>query len=404
MEHRHIRLVHDRDQAVPLDLKVDGATAGNRVHFVQATSLFRTGAARLNPRRFRHFDTRDARAARACLSNHVPLEPLGAIAGQSGWKDGAFRALLRSTNGEHVPQVRDFRYIRSVLAVVETGSFSAAAQQLNATQPGISQQVRRLEEALGLMLIERSTREAHPTAAGEVFALHCREMLKAHDKVVEQLRRSDRAAGTVVAGVPAWVSGTIAPTVIERFTRSHPGVSVDIMEARPDVLMDHLRRGGLSFAVVSGDDAPAGDVRLFEGEGVLVCRDESRFAPLASPRSLDVARVILPRAETLHRHILERWIAEHGIRPAEVLEVSSTMSTLSLILRSDRTTILPAMVALVEAGPRELGAIRISPAPVLPISVVRARERANVASDQLLRYVEEEIATPARHSSAMWQN
>lgn len=279
---------------------------------------------------------------------------------------------------------------------------SGAAEQLNATQSGISQALKRLENDLDIALFERTSRGIRPTPEGEIYYLHCKEMLKAHDAVVGQMRREAGNGQVVVAGMPAWMSGTIAPSVIQRFAESHPGLSVDIMEARPDVLMHHLNSGELSFAVCSGDECGPHSQSLFEDQGVLVARDDGRFGSVLEAGALSDCRLIVPRAGTRHRANIDGWLHDCRVMPAEVMEVSSAMSTLSLILRTDWVTILPGVVALVEADPRELSVSRLAPAPPLPISLVQSKDASTPASRELMSYVRDELQRLWVSSAAVW--
>jgi DNA-binding transcriptional LysR family regulator len=89
-------------------------------------------------------------------------------------------------------------YLQSFVAVVERGSFSAAAERLNLTQPAVSLQIRQLERCLGATLIERVGRKAKPTAAGAELLAHADQIDAAVTSAVEAVaRRATGAMGRV---------------------------------------------------------------------------------------------------------------------------------------------------------------------------------------------------------------
>ena len=76
-------------------------------------------------------------------------------------------------------------YLQSFLVVIESGSFSAAAERLHLSQPAVSLQVRQLEKSLNAPLIERVGRTAKPTAAGAALLAHAQQINAAVDLAVE---------------------------------------------------------------------------------------------------------------------------------------------------------------------------------------------------------------------------
>lgn len=78
--------------------------------------------------------------------------------------------------------------VRAFLAVVETGSFHAAAERLGLAQPTVSQQIRKLEESLAACLLERQRGGCQPTAQGSTFLPYARSLLKVADHAVDAIR------------------------------------------------------------------------------------------------------------------------------------------------------------------------------------------------------------------------
>src|SRR5437870_879091 len=95
-------------------------------------------------------------------------------------------------------------HLRTLQAIARHGSFSRAAQALNLTQPAVSMQVRHLEQALGLPLLERVGKRAFPTRAGEVLLAHADRALRELEAGVERVQQlRGVVAGRVRLGTSA---------------------------------------------------------------------------------------------------------------------------------------------------------------------------------------------------------
>ncbi len=123
--------------------------------------------------------------------------------------------------------------------VVEAGSFSAAARQLGSTASAVSRQVARLEQALSLRLMERTTRQLCLNEAGSEFYAHCRTMLDAADQALavgERLMSSPR--GLVRLSVPKAYGKFVISPLMPEFLRRYGDVDVQlhISDQSPDLI------------------------------------------------------------------------------------------------------------------------------------------------------------------------
>ncbi|MCP9337406.1 LysR family transcriptional regulator [Stutzerimonas xanthomarina] len=123
--------------------------------------------------------------------------------------------------------------------VVEAGSFSAAARQLGSTASAVSRQVARLEQALSLRLMERTTRQLRLNEAGSEFYAHCRTMLDAADQALavgERLMSSPR--GLVRLSVPKAYGKFVISPLMPEFLRRYDDVDVQlhISDQSPDLI------------------------------------------------------------------------------------------------------------------------------------------------------------------------
>ncbi len=126
--------------------------------------------------------------------------------------------------------------LRTLLAVIETRSFSAAALELDSAQSAVSYAVAELERDLGVRLLERGRFGARPTAVGERVAAHARGVLGLA-KAVRQEAALERGSvqGRVRVATFRSMASQVLPEVLARLGRSYPGLEVGLLEADGDV-------------------------------------------------------------------------------------------------------------------------------------------------------------------------
>ena len=123
----------------------------------------------------------------------------------------------------------DRRNLECFVAIAEEGHFRRAAVRCNISQPGISQQLRKLEETLGVVLLKRSSRQVSLTPAGAAFLNEARRILQDMDNAALIARRVDQGLqGTLVIGSTASALFILLPEIIERFTFRQPEIRVEV--------------------------------------------------------------------------------------------------------------------------------------------------------------------------------
>ncbi len=239
--------------------------------------------------------------------------------------------------------------IRLFVAAYEERSFTGAAQRENATQSGVSQHIRKLEEALGIQLFSRDKGHVLPTPAGDRYYQRCIDVLRAHDTATRTARSFGHGLdGDVTVGLmPTMTRCALAPT-LSHFIDEHPNVTVRVQEGYSGNLTQRVRSGELDFAIVPAFPGLAGlKSRLFlRTPEVLVCRADLAREHMAPIRLAETGalKLILPSAINTRRHTLETYCAANGIEIARVLELDAMLGTLDLISRSDWVGILPGIM------------------------------------------------------------
>src|SRR5687768_5104247 len=125
----------------------------------------------------------------------------------------------------------DLDWLETFLAVIDRGGFTAASEQVHRSQSRVSAHIASLERQLGVRLLDRSRRPATPTAAGQVFARHAREIVAGVGSAraaISALRGLDDHSLTLVT-TPC-VGAALFPEVLARVTAERPGLRVQLAE------------------------------------------------------------------------------------------------------------------------------------------------------------------------------
>jgi DNA-binding transcriptional LysR family regulator len=118
--------------------------------------------------------------------------------------------------------------IQSFVRVVETGSFSAVARELNTTQPTVSKQIAALEDYLDVQLLARSTRKLQLTQEGEQFFEHCQEVLDAAATAEASVGHRRNPVGTLRVSCPVAFGQHQLIPYVQGFLDRYPDIKLDL--------------------------------------------------------------------------------------------------------------------------------------------------------------------------------
>ncbi len=244
--------------------------------------------------------------------------------------------------------IGSLRQIQAFVAIVEEGSFTAAATREGATQSGMSQHLKLLETRLGVALLGRNGRRVVPTAAGRRYYDECVAALRKLDAAGATIATVERMGGEVRAGLmPTFTRAVLAPA-LRVFVEQSGGVSVKILEAYSGVLTDKVRAGELDFAIVPSFALPPGlhATRIATNREMLVGRAGRTGKHLDPVRLSDLGPldIVLPGPLNTRRQSIETYIGANGVDIRNRLELDAMMGTLEFVGNSDWVAILPAIL------------------------------------------------------------
>jgi LysR family cyn operon transcriptional activator len=241
----------------------------------------------------------------------------------------------------------ELRHIKYLLAVADHGNFTRAAEALHVSQPTLSQQIKQLERALGVVLLDRSSQTIRLTDAGEAYAHHARLALRdlnAGARAVDDVQ--DLSRGQLRVAMTPTLNAYLIGPLIHRFRVAYPGIRLAVCEPNQtrieaDLLADRLDLG-LAF---SGSHAVGIASRtLFTETLALVVGADHRLAAAAD--ALPVSELAdqplgLLNPDFATRLHIDAYFADCGVPQNTAVETDSVSAVLELVRRGSLVTVLP---------------------------------------------------------------
>ena len=147
----------------------------------------------------------------------------------------------------------DVESLRTLLAVLDTGGMTSAAERLGVTQSAVSWKIKRLEERVGRPLLIRDGHEYRPTRDGRALLDDARTIVELHDGAVWRLRSPD-LSGTIRLGSNEEIDATEIASILGRFKRSHPNATIEFVIDHTERLATMVDAGALDVVLIQVTD------------------------------------------------------------------------------------------------------------------------------------------------------
>lgn len=148
----------------------------------------------------------------------------------------------------HPMPLLDLDVLRTFVAIVETGSFTAAANAVFRTPSAVSMQIKKLEEILGRSVLSRDARSVTLTNDGEMLIGYARRLIALNREAVSKFIIPD-ISGVVRLGSPDDYGERVLPHVLKRFAQTHPAIAVDVVIDQSGNLKRRMADGGLDITL-----------------------------------------------------------------------------------------------------------------------------------------------------------
>ncbi len=221
--------------------------------------------------------------------------------------------------------------MRCFVEVAEQLSFRRAAERLHYSTAHLSQQIKKLENELGLLLFERSSRGVALTPAGQRVLIRARDFLLAYERVIDAAREARAGLRSRLRVYYSSGSGGAAKSAIRAFTAGNPHIEISLTQVRTHQLVRALREGhaDVAFALASIEEITG------LSAVTLGCYIQNQLAlpddhPLAGQESVTIydlegQRLLLPSDDmaNMHSRRILRFLAERGIVPDHRIQMIS---------------------------------------------------------------------------------
>jgi len=239
--------------------------------------------------------------------------------------------------------LKDLKYL---VALADTGHFGKAAERTFVSQPTLSAQLKKLEEYLGVKLVERKPRNVQLTEVGKQIVVRARRMLEEGDEIIALARsNTDPLSGKLKLGLIPTVGPYLLPRVMQKLRKALPLLSLMLYEHQTEALLKRLRDGELDLGIMALPVAQEGlDVRELYREAFTVALPNSHA--LAAKSSIKVqdlkgqTLLLLEDGHCLRDQALE-VCNRFDVREAEDYRATSLETLRQMVVAGLGITLLP---------------------------------------------------------------
>ena len=221
----------------------------------------------------------------------------------------------------------DTTNLAAFLAIIDTGSFSGAAEKLFLTQPAVSKRIAALEEQLGTSVFDRSGRQVTLNEAGKVLLPRARQMLDiVKDTRQEIINLNHDIKGPLSIATSHHIGLRRLPDILKTFTKRYPEVKLDIRFVDSEASYDMLHRGEIELGVITLSPVNQPNLlseKLWHDPLVFMAANEHPLVRLKNVTAKQLSRyqAVLPGKNTFTYQIVQNLFDQ------ESLQLQTAMST-----------------------------------------------------------------------------
>lgn len=266
----------------------------------------------------------------------------------------------------------ELRHLRYFVAVAEAENVSRAALKLHVSQPGVSRQIRDLEDEIGFALFERGAKSLRLTAAGKVFLQEVREVLSHAEAAVKKARAVANSKGEIHVGYAPSPTVELLPCALHTFQNLAPGVRVDLHDLSSEEMLRGLHDGKLDLCLMVR--VPARALRGLKFELLKeypTCVALGRDHPLARFKEISLRQIAgepllaYARAGYPEYHdMLAEIFGPLGVKPRIAEEHDSAPGLIAATEIGRGVAIVASVMGILAGGRILLRPLKPSPAPL----------------------------------------
>jgi DNA-binding transcriptional LysR family regulator len=261
--------------------------------------------------------------------------------------------------------------LRAFVEVVAHGNFTAAAKELNLSQPAVTHQIQELERRLNVTLVERLGKRAYLTEAGEKLIEHAQSLLDEDSRTRSDMRRfADGWLGRVRIGTSMTILIYLLPSLLRKLKTDHPQLEISLKAGMSAATLEMLRTNSLDLGLCALPvEDPAFEVTpLFKDELVAILPSGMKRIPnKVTPAFLSQNPLILVNVNSALRRMVTGWLGAAGTLPKPLMEFDNVEAIKSVVAVGLGASIVPSLCL-------DAGHVSNSNMIVRPLSPSAARE------------------------------
>lgn len=236
------------------------------------------------------------------------------------------------------------RILKTLIAVADHGTFSAAADAVHVTHAAVSQQMKALEQEWGVTLFDRARRTPELTPTGRALVAKARDAVAAYENIVPSVLGDDGLKGRLTLGaVPTTLTGLV-PLALSLLKARFPDLHVSVVPGLTSELTQLVDRGGIDAALITKPP-------LIGANHDWRAMAEEEMELLAAPETTDKDPIRLLETHPFIRFsrnavvggLIEAWLHENGVRVSDGMELESLESISSMVLVNLGVSIAPRL-------------------------------------------------------------
>ncbi|NJM35479.1 MAG: LysR family transcriptional regulator [Rhodomicrobium sp.] len=241
--------------------------------------------------------------------------------------------------------------LKALMAVAASGNFSEAARVLSLTQPAISQQIKELEQRLGVRLLERSGRHAQLTPAGKVLVDRARDLLdRADAAVAEMAHYRDGKLGQVRLGSDATFCAFLLPPIVRELLNAYPDLQLTVEAGPSSELIHKVAVNELDIALVTTPQVLERSLTsepIISNEFMAFWPDTMGPAPdFVTPMDLNGRPFLNFKPGRVMHKLVQTWLDAEGSKPSPVMSFDIGVTIAAIVAAGLGATILPEEVQI----------------------------------------------------------
>ena len=234
------------------------------------------------------------------------------------------------------------RLLRTLVAIADNKTFSAAAKFVNVTHAAVSQQMQTLEADLGVSLFNRNTRTPELTPVARQIVAKARDLISDYDNLVPSVMGDGGLSGTITLGVLRTTLTGLTPQAMAALKSKYPKLGLHIRPGLTGTLLVEVERGNLDAALVTRPNTmPVGVVfrELTEEPMQLIAAiEETEDDPIKLLKSRPFIRF---NRSAVVGALIDSWLSSHRIRVLETMELDSPEAIASMVHANLGVSIVP---------------------------------------------------------------